>query len=40
MMAAARSRADSNRLTLVRPPAGVHRVLVICGADAVLPFAD
>ena len=34
----ARSRADSCRLTLTRPPAAVARVL--CIADGRLPFSD
>ena len=35
----ARSRADSQRLTLLRGSPAVHRVLEICGVDAALPFA-
>jgi anti-sigma B factor antagonist len=35
----ARSRAGSQRLTLLRAPTAVHRVLEICGVDAALPFA-
>jgi anti-anti-sigma factor len=35
----ARSRADSDRLTLLRGPAGVQRVLELCGVDGLLPFA-
>ena len=35
----ARSRADSQRLMLLRAPPAVHRVLEICGVDAALPFA-
>ena len=40
IMADARSRADSNRLSLLRPPAGVFRVFVISGIAERLPFAD
>jgi anti-sigma B factor antagonist len=36
----ARSRADSNRLSLVRPSDGVFRVFEICGVADRLPFAD
>jgi len=36
----ARSRADSDRLRLTRPPAAVARVLCIAGVDELLPFAD
>ena len=36
----ARSRADSDRLRLTRPPAQVFRVLCIAGIDELLPFAD
>ncbi len=36
----ARSRADADRLVLVRPPARVLRVLTIAGVDGLLPFAD
>jgi anti-anti-sigma factor len=36
----ARSRADSDRLRLTRPPAKVFRVLCIAGVDEILPFAD
>lgn len=35
-----RSRADSCRLRLTRPPAKVFRVLCIAGIDELLPFAD
>ena len=35
----ARSRADSCRLTLTRPPAAVARVLCIAGVDDLLPFS-
>lgn len=34
----ARSRADSCRLRLTRPPAAVFRVLCIAGVDGLLPF--
>ena len=34
----ARSRADSGRLRLTRPPARVFRVLCIAGVDEILPF--
>jgi anti-anti-sigma factor len=36
----ARSRADSERLRLTRPPAQVFRVLCIAGVDGLLPFGD
>jgi anti-anti-sigma factor len=36
----ARSRADSCRLRLTRPPATVYRVLCIAGVDGMLPFQD
>jgi anti-anti-sigma factor len=36
----ARSRADSRRLSLTRPPAAVTRVLCIAGVDELLPFQD
>ena len=39
IMADARSRADSNRLSLLRPSHGVFRVFVICGVADRLPFA-
>lgn len=35
-----RSRADSARLRLTRPPAQVFRVLCIAGIDGLLPFDD
>lgn len=35
-----RSRADSNRLTMLRGPAAVQRVFDICGVNEMLPFAD
>ncbi|HEV2061121.1 MAG TPA: STAS domain-containing protein [Solirubrobacteraceae bacterium] len=34
-----RSRADSQRLALLRGPPAVQRVLEICGVGAALPFA-
>jgi anti-sigma B factor antagonist len=40
LSAHARSRTDSNRLTLVRGPAAVQRVLELCGVAGLLPFAD
>jgi anti-anti-sigma factor len=40
MNAQARSRADANRLMLLRGPDGVQRVFVLCGVDGLLPFAD
>ena len=40
VMADARSRADSNRLSLLRPSDGVFRVFVICGMADRLPFVD
>ena len=36
----ARSRSDSCRLRLTRPPAQVFRVLCIAGIDDLLPFSD
>jgi len=36
----ARSRADSNRLSLLRGAPAVQRVLELSGVDALLPFAD
>jgi anti-sigma B factor antagonist len=36
----ARSRADSNRLTLLRGPKAVQRVLELTGILGLLPFAD
>jgi anti-anti-sigma factor len=38
--AAARSRENSDRLTLRRGPHAVHRVLELCGLAEHLPFAD
>lgn len=35
-----RSRADTNRLTLLRGSAPVQRVMQLSGVDALLPFAD
>jgi stage II sporulation protein AA (anti-sigma F factor antagonist) len=40
MTAHARSRADSNRLRLLRGPPAVQRVLQICALEDRLPFAD
>ena len=39
LMAEARSRSDSNRLSILRAPDSVHRVFVICGVDGILPFS-
>lgn len=36
----ARSRADSNRLTLLRGPGSVQRVFELTGILDILPFAD
>lgn len=36
----ARSRADSDRLTLLRGPANVQRVFALTGLEDRLPFAD
>jgi anti-sigma B factor antagonist len=36
----ARSRADSERLTLLRGPASVQRVFALTGLEDRLPFAD
>ncbi|HEV2058750.1 MAG TPA: STAS domain-containing protein [Solirubrobacteraceae bacterium] len=36
----ARSRADSGRLRLTRPPEQVFRVLCIAGIERLLPFED
>jgi anti-sigma B factor antagonist len=38
--ATARSRADQNRLALVRGPYAVQRVLELCGVVERLPFAE
>ncbi len=40
VLAEARSRGDSDRLMLKRPPDHVHRVLCIAGIADLLPFAD
>jgi anti-anti-sigma factor len=40
LSASARSRADANRLTMLRGGAAVQRVLELCGVDHLLPFAD
>jgi anti-anti-sigma factor len=40
LSAQARSRADGNRLTLLRGPAAVQRTLELCGVNGLLPFAD
>jgi anti-anti-sigma factor len=40
LSAHARSRADSNRLTLLRGPAAVQRVFQLTGILDLLPFAD
>lgn len=40
IQAYARSRADADRLTLLRGPAAVQRVMELSGVDALLPFAD
>lgn len=40
VMADARSRADSRRLSLLRPSDGVFRVFVICGLADRLPFVE
>ena len=36
----ARSRAGSNRLTLLRAPAAVQHVLETCALDRRLPFSN
>jgi anti-anti-sigma factor len=36
----ARSRTDSNRLTLLRGGRAVQRILQLSGVDTLLPFAD
>lgn len=38
LSAHARSRADSNRLSLVRGPTSVQRVFELCGVEDLLPF--
>lgn len=40
LSAHARSRADGDRLTLIRGRADVQRVFELCGLAEVLPFAD
>ena len=40
VIADTRSRADANRLSLLRPSDGVFRVFVICGMADRLPFVD
>ena len=40
LSAEARSRADSNRLTLLRGPPAIQRVLEVTGVVKYLPFAD
>ncbi len=40
LRAHARSRADSNRLALLRGPASVQRLFELCGVSELLPFAD
>ena len=40
LMAQARSRADSDRLVLLRPPEHVMRVVTLAGVADRLPFAD
>jgi anti-anti-sigma factor len=40
LRAHARSRADANRLMLLRGPAAVQRVLELTGVAALLPFSD
>jgi len=40
VMAEARSRADSNRLQLRRPPESVLRVLRLTGIEERMPFVD
>jgi anti-sigma B factor antagonist len=40
LRAHARSRADANRLMLLRGPATVHRVLELTGVATLLPFSD
>jgi anti-anti-sigma factor len=40
LSANARSRADSNRLSIVRGPASVQRVFELSGVDSTLPFID
>jgi anti-anti-sigma factor len=40
LRAQARSRADANRLMLLRGPAAVQRVIELTGVAALLPFSD
>lgn len=40
MTAAARSRADGNRLVVLRGSRVVQRVFELCGVERQLPFAD
>lgn len=40
MMAAARSRANGNRLVLLRGQPAVQRVFELCGVERLLPFDD
>lgn len=40
MTAAARSRADGNRLVVLRGQRTVQRVFELCGVERLLPFAD
>lgn len=40
LRAHARSRADSNRLALLRGPTSVQRVFELCGVSELLPFAN
>jgi stage II sporulation protein AA (anti-sigma F factor antagonist) len=40
MAAYARSRAETDRLALLRGPQQVQRVFELCGVDGLLPFAD
>jgi anti-sigma B factor antagonist len=40
VLAHARARADSNRLTLLRGGRAVQRILQLSGVETLLPFAD
>lgn len=40
LTASARSRLDAERLTLLRGPAAVQRVLELTGVERLLPFRD
>jgi anti-sigma B factor antagonist len=40
IQAQARSRADSDRLLVLRGPGPVQRVFELCGVDDLLPFAS